>query len=48
MQVSHVEKNMLEQSSTVPNSLKEYLNHTLGLIDPWTSYHLKIVLSNLF
>ena len=33
MQVSHVEKNMVEQSSTVPNSLvyKEYLNHTLGL-----------------
>ena len=34
MQVSHVEKNMVEQSSTVPNSqstYKEYLNHTLGL-----------------
>ena len=35
MQVSHVEKNMVEveQSSTVPNSQsirKEYLNHTLG------------------
>ena len=32
MQVSHVEKNMIEQSSTVPNSqTKDYLNHTLGL-----------------
>ena len=36
MQVSHVEKNMVEveQSSTVPNPLSIYkknLNHTLGL-----------------
>ena len=31
MKVSHVEKNMVEQSSTVPNTLKLYLNHTLGL-----------------
>ena len=33
MQVSHVEKNMVEPSSTVSNSqiYKEYLNHTLGL-----------------
>ena len=32
MHVSHVEKNMVEQSSTVPNTIyKEYLNHTLGL-----------------
>ena len=34
MQVSHVEKNMVDQSSTVSNNLsiyKEYLNHTLGL-----------------
>ena len=32
MQVSHVDKNMLEQSSTLPQSIfKEDLNHTLGL-----------------
>ena len=35
MEVSHAEKNMVEQSSTVPYSqsiiCKEYLNHTLGL-----------------
>ena len=32
MQVYHVDKNMVEQSSTVPQSIyKEYLNHTLGL-----------------
>ena len=34
MQVSHVEKNMVEQSSTVPNSQSfrsMYLNHNLGL-----------------
>ena len=35
MQVSHVEKNMVEQSSTGPNSQsigsREYLNHSLGL-----------------
>ena len=34
MQDSHVENNMVEQSSTVPNSqsmlYKEYLNDTLG------------------
>ena len=35
MQVYYVEKNIMEQSSIVPNSLyiiyKEYLDHTLGL-----------------
>ena len=32
MQVSHVDKNMVEQSSTVPLSIyKEYLNPALGL-----------------
>ena len=33
MQVSHVEKNMVDQSSPVPNiqNYKEYLNQTLGL-----------------
>ena len=32
MQVSHVEKNMVKQSSTVPQSIyKEQLNHTFGL-----------------
>ena len=32
MQVNHVDKNMVEQSSTVPSSInKEYLKHTLGL-----------------
>ena len=32
MQVSYVDKNMLEQSSTIPYSIyKENLNYTLGL-----------------
>ena len=32
MQVSHVDKDMVEQSHTTPKSIcKEYLNHPLGL-----------------
>ena len=32
MQVSHVDKDMVEQSHTTPSSIfKDYLNHPLGL-----------------
>ena len=46
MQVSHVEKNMVKQSSTIPNvnlngGLKPYLG--LDLMDPWSSFILPLI-----
>ena len=47
MQVSHVERNMMEQSCTIPNSQsirsKEYLG--LDLIDPKSSFKLNFPIS---